>query len=179
MTRVKKLCQIALISATLTACKFALSYVANVEIVTLILVATTLGLGFTIGFSSSIIFCLIEMLIYGVGPWVVAYFIHFPLVTVLVGLVSKTKRKHIYAIILAVIATIGFGVLSTIMEVLMFSSTQDFGEKFVFRYIAGIPFFVTHVVSNAIILSFGVYPLTKLFERFRIRKPINEKADQE
>lgn len=179
MTRVKKLCQIALISATLTACKFALSYVANVEIVTLILVATTLGLGFTIGFSSSIIFCLIEMLIYGVGPWVVAYFIHFPLVTVLVGLVSKTKHRHIYAIVLGVVATVCFGVTSTIMEVLMFSSTQEFGEKFVFRYIAGVPFFVTHIVSNAVILSLCVYPLTKLFEKFRIRKPVKEEAGQE
>ena len=76
---------IAVCAATLTAGKAALAAIPNVEVVSLLLGVYGYVFGLA-GVLSSLIFCAVEVLIWGAGSWVVLYFIYWPLFTLLFAL---------------------------------------------------------------------------------------------
>lgn len=161
--RAKDICLIAILSATLTAGKMALSFIANVEVVTLLLTVYALTLPRSRVLIATVTFIMTDMLIWGAHIWVIMYLIHWPALVLCVSFL-KGKYAPLFAIVIAVLLTGLFGVQTTVLEVLMLSNFQGIGftKSFLLRYGTGIPYFITHIVSNACILSVLTYPLYRL-----------------
>lgn len=163
--RTRDICLIAILSATLTVGKMALSFIANVEVVTLLLTVYALTLPRSRVLIATVTFILTDMLIWGAHIWVIMYLIHWPALVLCVSFL-KGKYAPLFAIVIAVLLTGLFGVQTTILEVLMLSNFQGIGfvKSFLLRYGTGIPYFITHIVSNAIILPVLTYPLYRLMK---------------
>lgn len=70
----------------------------------------------------------------------------------------------IVTVVLAVALTVLFGALSVLIEVLVWQlggviQSGRFWIHFYYRYLSGIPFFIIHIVNNAIVLPLLVPPL--------------------
>lgn len=161
--RARDICLIAILSATLTAGKMALSFIANVEVVTLLLTVYALTLPRSRVLIATVTFILTDILIWGAHIWVIMYFIHWPALVISVSFL-KGKYAPLFAIIIAVLLTGLFGVQTTLLEVLLLTNYRaiGFAKCFLLRYGTGIPYFITHVVSNACILSVLTYPMYRL-----------------
>ncbi len=87
--------RVALMSAMLTALKFALSFVPNVEVVTLLVVVYGCVFGVKYALPATLIFCGVEIATYGVQSWVILYFVYWPMLAIVSSglLHKKTKRK--------------------------------------------------------------------------------------
>ncbi|MCL2751549.1 MAG: hypothetical protein FWE62_02210 [Firmicutes bacterium] len=182
----KKLCLLAVLTAFLTGGKLALAFIPNVEIVTLLLIVYALTLRRSEALAVCAVFIMIEILIWGFNPWwIVLYFIYWPSLVLTVSLLPKSRpvqtlnmknaglakvlpRRVIFAIVIGVIFTALFGVLSTFIEIIFMGGlgTGRFWTYYYFRYVAGIAFFVTHVASNAVILPLLVPVLYRTMNTF-------------
>jgi hypothetical protein len=116
---------------------------------------------------------LIEIALYGFGIyWVVLYLIHWTTLATLVNSFAKGKFKLLIAVTLAMAMTCTYGMLSTIIEVVVFAnptSVTQFWQIFGTLYLSGITFFAMHIISNAIMLPI-LLPIT-----FRVAKPFATK----
>lgn len=88
----KTIAYIALMTALLIGGQFALSFVAGVEIVTVLLLCFSAYFGVIIGVATAVCFSVLRCLIWGFMPNVVIlYFIYYPLFALLFGLLGKVK----------------------------------------------------------------------------------------
>lgn len=152
--KAKDLTVMALLTAALTGGKAALAFLPNIEIVTLLLITYALVLGWRRVFVISLIFVLIECFIWGFGWWVPIYLVYWPALATAVSVLPKTKWRIPLAILTGILFTVSFGAISTLIEISLTGAIGSgrFGEYFSYRYISGVSFFVTHIVSNSIIL---------------------------
>lgn len=165
----KDICHIAIMSAMLSAVKNVLAAVANVELVTLLLLVYTLTLGYRKTILASFIFVITEVFIWGFGSWVLIYIIYWPLLVTVLALLGRIKKHTVvFAICGAILMTVLFGVISTAIEIIfMGANTLELFLRFYkYRYLSGVAFFLTHIISNAIILPILTMPLLKLFKNF-------------
>lgn len=153
----------AMAAATIEAVKFALNAIPNVEGVTLLcaVYGYCLGVG---GVIASLVFCCIEMAIFGAGPWLISYFIHWPFIAIVFAILSKCRIKSIIATTAtAVILTGLFGVQTSLVDTGLFTGFFDrFWYRFGIIYTRGIAFYVTQVVCNLIVFPLLFRPITKV-----------------
>ena len=165
----KEITLIALLSASLTAGKLILSFVPNVEIVTLLLIVFTVSFGFKRTIITSIIFVTTEVLIYGFGTWIMGYYIIWPSLVLLTSLVMKMTRSEYAFSILSGFFGATFGLFFAIYESLFY------GWSYAIPYwIRGIPFDIIHGVSNLIIVIVLFKPLMRTMEIAKQKMRLNE-----
>ena len=153
----------ALASATIEAVKFALNAVPNVEGVTLLsaVYGYCLGAG---GVVAALVFCGIETAIFGVGPWVISYFIHWPAVALVFMLLArlKVKNRWIITLVAAVMTTL-FGVQTSLVDTGLFSGFFDrFWYRFSIIYVRGAVFYIVQIICNLVVFPLLFAPLTKV-----------------
>ncbi len=154
---------ISVAAATLSAAKFALMALPNIEVVTLL----TAAYGFTLrgkGVAASGVFCAIETLIWGAGSWVVTYFIHWPVVAFTFSVLSRfIKPARVIPTITAFLLTLSFSVLSALVDVgLTTGYFYNFGERFVVYFLRGTWFYVAQLVCNLVLFPVLFKPLVNL-----------------
>ncbi len=157
----KKVALIAVMTATLEAGKMALAMIANVEVVTLLCGVYGYVFG-PIGVVAICLFVVIESLIWGFNTWVLSYIIYWPTVCIIFWLLGKFKVKNVFILtITAVLLTVWFGVLTSLVDVGLFTGFyQDFWKRFAIYYMRGIMFYVVHVVCNIFTFLFLFKPLS-------------------
>jgi len=162
---------VGIMAATVECGKLALASIPNVEVVTLLLAIYGYVFGW-LGVVSAVVFVCIEPIIWGFGSWVVSYFIYWPAVALVFMLLRATRVKNRFVLAsIAVIMTVFFGVLTSLVDVGLFMGRFDrFFYRFGIYYMRGIPFYVTQVVCNAV-LFVTVFPflsrkLSKHFSGF-------------
>lgn len=159
----KDIAFIGLASASLTAVKLALSWLANVELVTLFIIFYTLTLGVKRTIFACNIFIVCECLIYGIGPWVISYFIHWNTLCIVAhALNKKGVKKSIFYALWAILLTFLFGVQTSAIEVIIFSSQSEFLSAFLLKYFMGITFFAVHMASAFLSTLLLLPPLLKI-----------------
>ena len=92
-TRAIKLALIAVMAATLEGGKLALSFIPNVEIVTLLCAVYGYVFGLS-GIVATYVFVGLETLIWGANTWVVTYLIHWGAVALVFMLLGKARVKR-------------------------------------------------------------------------------------
>jgi len=171
---IKEIVQSAAIAALLLAGQVALRVIPNVEIVTVVIIVSAFVFRARVTVLSAIVFCTGQWFIYGFGYWVVAYYIYWPLLAFVSLSLKLCKNKavcNILAVILAVVLTSFFGVLTTATDVIMSGLSRDFFTFFVVIYVRGVYFYITHIVSNAVIVALLFSPLAKILVKFKVPPP--------
>lgn len=158
--KVKDIVLIGILSASLTAGKLALSFIPNVEIVTLLLIVFTLSLGIRRGLLIAIVFATTEILIYGFSTWVLLYYFIWPLLVVITGLLGKLIKSEYGYAILAAIFGLCFGLFAAINESIFYGLAYG-----LVYWTKGLVFDLVHGVSNFIIVLLLFKPLNKFISK--------------
>ena len=162
MKSAKGIATIALMSATLSGGKLVMSVLPNIEPVTILIALYATVFGFAYVLPATFVFVLLDVLIYGFNTWVISYIIYWPLVAFVFALVNIKPRGRLVNCIVAVLITLFFGVLTSLVDVGLFMGAFDnFWYRFGIMYVRGILFFAIHVVSNFALFLLCYTPLCK------------------
>lgn len=165
MKRLKAIdvCMLGVAVASLTAVKFALSWLANVELVSVLLVWYTLLFKRLRAFCIANLFVIVECFIYGFGLWVISYFIHWNCLVLLISILGRRGvKKSIFFALWCTLLTFLFGVQTTFVDVIFYSPQSEFFAVFATRYFMGISFFITHIVSVFVSVLVLLPPISKI-----------------
>ena len=167
---------VGVMAATMECGKLVLSFLPNVEIVTLLHAIYGFAFGW-LGVAASVVFVCIEPMIYGFGTWWVTYLLYWPGVAILFCLLGKlgvirinkqgaNMRTRIIATSFAVVVTVWFGVLSSLVDVGLISGYFDrFFFRFGVYYMRGIVFYAVQVASNAALFPLLFVPLCRVLDK--------------
>lgn len=149
---------VGIMAATVECAKLALASLPNIEAVTLLLALYSYVFGW-MGVASAFIFVIIEPLIYGFGGWVISYFIYWPLLSFVFLFLGKIRLKNRFVLTgVAVFMTVLFGVITSLVDVGLFSGAFDnFAYRFAMYYLRGIPFYLLQTACN-LVLFIAVFP---------------------
>ena len=155
-------------AATVECAKLALAAIPNVELVTLLLALYGYIFGW-LGVLASLVFVIIEPLVWGVGTWIISYALYWPLVALVFMLLSKRGVKNRFVLAgIAVLLTVWFGVLTSLVDVGLFSGYFDnFFYRFGIYYLRGVVFYLLQIVSNAALFAFAFPYLSKKLSRYK------------
>lgn len=157
--KAKDITLIAILSASLTAGKFVLSAVPNVEIITFLFIIYTVIFGLKRSILTSVVFTTTEILIYGFGTWLLGYYILWPILILITHVLKRTINSEYGFAIVAAIFGFLFGLFFALFESLFY------GIGYAIPYwIRGIPFDIIHGVSNFIIVLVLFKPLTQTIQ---------------
>lgn len=161
---------IGLMAAMLECGKLVLAVLPNIEVVTLLCALFGYVFGGA-GVVATIVFIAIEPLIYGFGTWMISYCLYWPLVTIIFMLLGRAKvRNRVILTVIAVILTVWFGVLSSLVDVGLFSGYFDnFFYRFGIYYLRGISFYVTQIICNAVLFPLLFRPLSQSLTKLNKR----------
>ena len=153
---------ISILSASVTAGKLVLSFIPNVEIVTLLFIVYTVVFGTRKSLFISLVFSTTEILLYGFSTWLIGYYIIWPLLILAVSLLKrKLRSEYVYASIGAFFGY-SFGFFFALFESLFYGLA--YGWTY---WLRGIPFDLMHGTSNFIIIIILFKPMVKLLERLK------------
>ncbi|MDR3293263.1 MAG: hypothetical protein LBT20_04070 [Clostridiales bacterium] len=162
--KAQKIALTALLAASLVAGKEALGFIPNVEIITLCIAVYGAVFGMGISFAAVLIFCALEGFLYGFGYWLLLYITYWPFVAVVFSLIAKRSERLVWFALAAVALTIFFGVWSTALDT-FFMTAKPTLRFFGIRYFNGAPFFITHIICNAIVFPTAFVPLRDAVKR--------------
>lgn len=160
---VKDIAIIGMMTAILVTVQVALSFLPNIELITLLLIVFTLVFRWKALFVV-FAFILVEGIIYGFGLWWFSWIYIWPLLCVFTMLFRKIRSIFFWAIASCVFG-LAFGAL-TAFPLLAIS-----GLKAAIAYwIQGIPFDLVHGISNLFLVLMLYYPLyfvmNKIYRQF-------------
>ncbi len=155
----KRVALVAICAATIEVGKLALSFLPNVEVVTLLCALFGYCFGWW-GVLSAVVFVFVEIPLYGIHTWVISYFLYWPLVSLVFLLFRKAGIRNRWIFTgAAVLLTVWFGVFTSLVDVGLFTGFFDrFFYRFGIYYMRGIAFYIVQVVCNLI-----VFPTLFLF----------------
>lgn len=151
-----------MMAATLEAAKYALSFLPNVELVTLLIILYTLCFGKK-ALPAIGAFVLLEGCVYGFGLWWVMYLYAWPLLAGLTHLLRKKKSMWVFAVLAGAYGLM-FGALCAIPYLFIGGPVAAFTW-----WVAGIPYDIIHCVSNFILCSLLFCPLRNVLRRIADR----------
>ncbi len=140
--------------ATIEAAKLAMSYLPNIELVTLLVILYTLFFGKRIYYVLAA-FVLIEGCLYGFGIWWVMYLYVWPLLAFLTNCFKKQQSVWFWSIFSGAYGLF-YGALCSIPYIV----TSGIYGAFAW-WVAGIPFDIVHCISNFILCMVLFVPLRK------------------
>ena len=157
---------VGIMAATLECAKLALSALPNIEVVTLFIALFGYVFG-PLGILASVVFVCIEPIIWGFGTWMISYFIYWPLVALIFAVFGRIKFKNRILITLtAILLTVFFGVLTSFVDVGLFSGSFDnLFYRFSIYYARGISFYLAQIITNALVFPLLFPTLSKVMCR--------------
>lgn len=156
----KDIAVIGVMTATLEAAKTALSFLPNVELVTLLIILYTLFLGRK-AIIAVLTFVGVECILWGFGLWMVMYFYIWPLLVLLTYLLRKQKSVFVFAILSGLFGLF-FGALCAIPYFFIGGISMA-----VTWWISGIPYDVLHCVSNFVLCMVLFVPLRTILNKIK------------
>lgn len=162
--------KVAVMAAMLTALKFALSFVPNVEVVTLLIMVYAAVFGAAYVLPSVFVFCAVEVAIYGVGSWVILYFIYWPTLAFLSCVLFARRRHLLVAAVTAAVMSALFGVFSACCDTLYVAVglyEGDLARYWLAYYVRGLYFDLVHTASNFVVIAVLFKPLCAAGDRIK------------
>ena len=139
-------------AATMSCGKLALAVFPNIEVVMLLCALYGYVFGFY-GVAAAAVFVCIEPLIYGIGSWMLTYFLFWPGVALIFMLFAKmnVKKRMIFTLV-AIGLSIAFGMLSALIDIAFMTGVNSYYfSNVIIYYIRGLGFDTVHVISNGIV----------------------------
>lgn len=160
--KAKDIVLIGILSATITAGKLALSFIPNIEIVTLLFIVYTLVFGYRKTLFVSLIFATTEIFIYGFNTWLIVYYFIWPFLILLTQLMKKVIKSEYGYAVLGAIFGYTFGFFFAIGESLFYGIAYGLAY-----WIRGLLFDLVHGTSNFIIILILLNPLKSLLFKLK------------
>ncbi len=159
---------IGVMAATVECSKLALAAIPNVEVVSLLIALYSYTFG-TIGITASLVFVLIEPLVWGFGSWFISYLIYWPALAAVFALLGRVRVKNRFLLTLTAVAmTFLFGVLTSLVDIGLFSGYFDnFAYRFFVYYARGVWFYAAQIITNAILFPTLFFPLSRLLLKIK------------
>lgn len=152
--KTKDITLIAILSASLTAGKMALSPLPNIEIVTFLLIVYTILFGPKKTIFASVVFVSMDLFLYGFGTWIIGYYLIWPTLILIAYVVNKaTQNEYVFACVSGAFG-LGFGLFFALVESVFYGLAYGF-----VYWLRGIPFDIVHGVSNFLIALFLFKPI--------------------
>lgn len=168
----KKIALIGIMTASIECVKLVLAPIPNVEAVTLLTALYGYVFGY-LGIIASALFVMIEPLIWGFNLWVVSYFLYWPALAALFMLIRKLDIKSpirltVISTMAALISTAWFGVLTSLVDVGLFTGYyEDFFLRFSVYYARGISFYLAEIITNAVLFPLLFVILSRTLMRIK------------
>lgn len=159
--KIKEIAIIGMLSSLLLAIQVGLSFLPNIELVTLFIIIYTIHFRKKALYIISV-FILLEGILYGFGLWWLNYLYIWYLLFILTMLVRK-QASPVFWGIFAGIYGLSFGALCAIPYFFMGWAGNSIANGFqmAFAYwISGIPFDIPHGISNFILTLLLFHPLS-------------------
>lgn len=157
----KDIALVGMMVATIEAGKLAMSFLPNIEPVTLFIILYTLIFGPKVLYAI-FIFTILEGFLYGFGIWWFVYLYIWPLLSILTMIFRKYTSLWIWTFF-STLFGLSFGLLSS------FTTLVLSGPQAAFSYfIAGIPFDLLHGVGNFAMTVALFLPLKKILTKVRV-----------
>ncbi len=144
--------------ATLEVAKYALSFLPNVELVTLLIILYTLYFGNKMPYVLAA-FVFLEGCWYGFGFWWIMYLYVWPLLAGITYLLRRQRSVWVFSILSGAFGLM-FGALCSLVYLFVGGPAAAFTW-----WVAGIPYDLIHGVSNFILCSILFYPLRGVLEK--------------
>ena len=156
----------AMMAAILELSKLALSWLANVELVTFFVLLFACYWGWR-ALLPTFVFVGLEILVWGFGLWTFSYFYVWPLLAVLGVLLRHCRSAWIWALVGAFFG-LSFGALCAIPYLLIG------GPRFaVTWWLAGIPYDLVHCGGNFFLILALWKPMSLLMQRMEAHGLLN------
>lgn len=141
---------VGIMTATIECGKLVLSFLPNIEVVTLLCALYGYVFGW-LGVAAAFVFVCIEPLIYGIGGWVITYALYWPAVAIIFAFLGRKKiKKRVALAAVAVGLTVLFGVLSSFVDAAFYLGINKyFLKNFCLYYVRGIGFYIVQILCNA------------------------------
>ena len=155
---------VGIMAATLECGKLVLSFLPNVEVVTLLCALYGYVFG-AYGVIAAAVFVCIEPLIYGVGSWIVYYIIYWPLVAAAFMLLRRRGVKSRLRLTLSALGlTALFGILSSVVDTAFYLGiNENYFKNLCLYYARGIVFYFVQLACNgALFPTLFVFLASKL-----------------
>ncbi len=154
---------IGMMTALMVASKEALSFLANIELVSFWVIMFTVYFGWRIWFVI-LAFILIECSIYSLGIWNLMYFLVWPVLAAVAWIFRKVDSAWLWSIISGAfglsygfLCTIVYGVLAILNSGVQVGLTSAFAW-----WAAGIPYDIVHCIGNFTIMLVLYRPMRKV-----------------
>ena len=137
-------------AATLECGKLVLSFLPNIEVVTIL--CALYGYVFGVyGIAAAAVFVCIEPLIWGFGSWIITYIIYWPLVSLVFMLLRKRGvNNRLVLTAVAVGLTLLFGIISSIIDSAFYLGiNENYIKNLCLYYLRGIAFYLVQLACNA------------------------------
>ncbi len=147
-----------MMAAALEAAKFVLSFLPNVELVTLLIILYTLYFGKKV-LPVIAVFVLLEGCRYGFGLWWVMYLYAWPLLAGVTWLLRRQRSAWVFSILAGAFG-LSFGALCAVPYFFAGGPAAAFSW-----WVAGIPYDIIHCVSNFLLCRLLFCPLRDVMEK--------------
>lgn len=163
---VRDITMIGVMVAVIEVCKVTMAALPNIELTTFWIIMFTLFFGRKTIFAIPV-FILIEGTIWGFGLWWIIYLYIWPLLAILAWIFRKQENIWFWCILSGIFGLV-FGALSAVPYFFIGFGNGGIAGAFsaVFSYwIAGIPFDITHGVSNFILMMVLYKPVRSIMKK--------------
>jgi len=147
---------IALLASILTISKEILVFLPNIEIVSFLLIVYTHSLPTSMVYMIALIFCFIQIMLYGIGLWTPMYFILWPLLILLTKLLKNNLKTESQLAVFNALFGLCFGFMTSIPYFII-----DFKMGWA-GFLRGIPFDLIHCIGNYLVMLVLYQPSMKV-----------------
>ena len=156
--------EIAILTAVLEAGKLALSFLPNIEIVSLLIILYARHFRWKV-IPIILLFITIEMFIWGVQTWVIMYLYSWPLLALVAYLTRNCPSVILTAIISGTFGLL-FGALCSIVYLFIGGPSTAFAW-----WVAGLPWDFVHCAGNVVAVLVLYWPLSRVITRYLGTRP--------
>ncbi len=160
--KVKDIAIIGMMSAIMVATQFCLSFVPNIELVSLLIILYTLTFGWR-SIYIIYVFVAVEGLIYGFGLWWFSY-LYIWLILYLITKLFHRVQSPLYWAIISGAYGLSFGALYSIT--VMITSGIQGGLA---SWVQGIPFDIAHCAGNFVVTLILFKPLYFILNKLKLQ----------
>lgn len=167
---IRTIATVGVMAATLECGKLVLSFLPNIEVVSIL----TALYGYVFGWAgvlASLVFVMIEPLIWGFGPWFITYLIYWPLLGFVFMTLGKKRVENRWLILAVILGmTVGFGVLSSVIDVALYIGVnKHYFSNLLLYYVRGIGFYLAQLGCNAALFPLIFKPLQRRLTQIKGR----------
>lgn len=158
--KAKDIAVIGIMSALLITVQIAMSFLPNIELISLLIILSTITFGWETLYIIYI-FAFAEGAIFGFGTWWICYLYVWTILMLITMIFRKNRSPFFWAMVAGAFG-LSFGALCSIPFLFIGGKAMALSD-----YIKGIPFDVIHCIGNYVSVLVLFKPLYKLFDRLK------------